>query len=709
MPSTRKPQKRSASTKTKTSKVRSRKGTVGRSAPKTTRPEASERREKEETVTAARRIGRRLDAHPDRIDIRDWFYQPSLAPLPDRLVNIDGVPEILDQGAEGACTGYALAAVVNFLLHARNIERRVSPRMLYEMARRYDEWPREDYEGSSARGAMKGWVRHGVCEFNSWPPTLTGAEHLTVEIGHEAQRTPGGAFYRVQHREIRDMHAALNEVGILYATIMAHSGWMSPGPEEIHLTYIEHGNVREIQLPIIKRRGEADGGHAIAVVGYTHEGFIIQNSWGANWGLRGFALLPYEDWMLHATDVWAAQLGVPIHLSLWSTPGMSDTTEGLQQASRAVPLSEIRPFVMDVGNNGELSDSGNYWTTEDDLKRLFMQTIPSISDGWAKKRLLLYLHGGLNDETSVARRIIAMRDVLLKNEIYPLNIMWETGIVESLNDMIRDLFTDRDERSGAISEWLKKAREGALEARDLTFELTAAVPGSALWHEMKENARLASYNSARKGGMQLLIKHAQSALSQLSPAKRKEWEVHVVAHSAGSIFVAYAMRQLVGLGVHLKSVHLMAPAITVESFKTEMQPFIKDGSCPQPTLYILSDVGERDDTVGPYGKSLLYLVSNAFEGAKETPLLGMERYVSDLGQTTDRHTDAEMNALFKKKVDGLPSLIVAGSDGGPLSTSRSETHGGFDNDEWTLNSILRRVLGDGIEPPRIFTMRDLQY
>ena len=38
-----------------------------------------------------------------------------------------------------------------------------------------------------------------------------------------------------------------------------------------------------------------------------------------------------------------------------------------------------------------------------------------------------------------------------------------------------------------------------------------------------------------------------------------------------------------------------------------------------------SDSGERDDTVGPYGKSLLFLVSNAFERRRETPLLGMER------------------------------------------------------------------------------------
>ena len=107
-----------------------------RSRPKTTRPVAKERRPPEAAQSAAERMGRTLDAMPDRIDIRDWFYQPPLTPLPDILVNCDSVPAILDQGNEGACTGYALAGVVNFLLRARNVERSVSPRMLYEMARR---------------------------------------------------------------------------------------------------------------------------------------------------------------------------------------------------------------------------------------------------------------------------------------------------------------------------------------------------------------------------------------------------------------------------------------------------------------------------------------------------------------------------------------------------------------------------------------------
>lgn len=37
-----------------------------------------------------------------------------------------------------------------------------------------------------------------------------------------------------------------------------------------------------------------DGYHAVLVIGYTKEGFIIQNSWGEYWGKRGTAILPYD-------------------------------------------------------------------------------------------------------------------------------------------------------------------------------------------------------------------------------------------------------------------------------------------------------------------------------------------------------------------------------------------------------------------------------
>jgi hypothetical protein len=647
-------------------------------------------------TSSAQRLGRSLDAFPDRVDVRDWFYQPGLTPLPDQLVNCDLVPEVLDQGVDGACTGYALAAAINFLLHQRKVVRRVSPRMLYELARRYDEWPGEHYEGSSARGTMKGWVRHGVCADRSWPKDRRGAHHLTSAIANEALATPGGAYYRVAHREVRDMHAALNEVGVLYATLMVHAGWDKPGPRVVKLSYRSGGMVRQRDIPVIARKGRADSGHAVAIVGYTAQGFIVQNSWGRKWGGDGFALLPYEDYLLHATDVWVAQLGVPVAVDLWAA-GATDTTEGMQRACRAIPLAAIRPYVIDVGNNGELSSSGAYWTSEQDLARLFTDVIPEAAKGWSKRRVLLYLHGGLNDEDAVARRIVAFRDVLLANEIYPLHVMWESGVMESLCGMVEDLFTTVDERAGA-AQWLHRLRDGLIEAKDRSLELTAAVPGTAMWNEMKENARLASEHPARRGGMQLLARHGQAALKRAGDAERKRWELHVVGHSAGCIFAAHALPHLVGLGVPIKSLHFLAPAMTVGLFKRLVVPFVRDGRCPAPSLFVLGDEAERADSVGPYGKSLLYLVSNAFEGRREVPILGMEKFLE---------ADDEVKRLVQRSVGGHPVLVVAGRGQGSASTSRSSVHGGFDNDPFTLNSILRRIVG--AEPARAFTGRDLQY
>lgn len=265
-----------------------------------------------------------------------------------------------------------------------SIERHcASPRMLYEMARRYDEWPGEAYEGSSARGTVKGWMAHGVVSRNIWDDGMSGPGHFNENMATEAFNTPAGAFFRVQHRQVRDMHAALHESGILYATLMVHKGWFDPKEKVIPYKYISAGKSKTIKLPVIQRTIPADGGHAVAIIGYTRDGFIIQNSWGEDWGHKGFALLPYEDWMLHASDCWVVQIGVPVKVDLWNR-GYAKSTEGMQRASQAITLDQVRPYVINIGNNGLLSDSGDYWTTPQDVHRLF-ETIGNTARDWKKK------------------------------------------------------------------------------------------------------------------------------------------------------------------------------------------------------------------------------------------------------------------------------------------------------------------------------------
>ncbi|MDA1091668.1 MAG: C1 family peptidase [Acidobacteria bacterium] len=164
----------------------------------------------------------------DPIDLRDRMYEPPLIDLPARLDNRKRVPKVLDQGKEGSCTGFGLAALVNYW-HANRRAKSgssalVSPHMLYALAKRYDEWPGEKYEGSSIRGGMKGWLRHGVCSSKLWSASKKDTE-ITAGIMKDALQRPLGAYYRVRHLHLNHMHAALNETGILYASGDVHAGW----------------------------------------------------------------------------------------------------------------------------------------------------------------------------------------------------------------------------------------------------------------------------------------------------------------------------------------------------------------------------------------------------------------------------------------------------------------------------------------------------
>ncbi len=101
---------------------------------------------------------------------------------------------------------------------------------------------------------------------------------------------------------------------------------------------------------------------------------------------------------------------------------------------------------------------------------------------------------------------------------------------------------------------------------------------------------------------------------------------------------------------------------------------------------------ELDDTVGPYGKSLLWLVSNAFEDKRGTPLLGMKHYLNaepDLGKSA------------------FGEVIESAGKRGKGGQCMSETHGGFDNDPATMNAVLSRILGK--KPNPLFEARDLDY
>jgi Papain family cysteine protease len=623
-----------------------------------------------------RKSTRTLDARRDTLDFRDKIYVPTLIEVPTH-VDLERYRQhripILNQGREGACTGYGLATLAHYLLTTRKVVSdctHVSPRMLYELAKRYDEWPGEDYSGSSARGAMKGWHKHGVCSESLWsskPKKGSKGEWRGLNDARtgDALKRPLGAYFRVNHKDVVAMHAAIAEVGILFATAGVHAGWEDVGDDGL--------------IPLTDKML---GGHAFAIVAYDERGFWIQNSWGESWGRQGFACITYDDWLQNGTDVWVARLGAPIVLKRSAATAVAHSASAGQ--SNGYSYADLRPHIISIGNEGAFKAGGDYGTSAEEIAQLFKTDLPNAIDSANHKHVLLYAHGGLVSQATAVQRLADYRSAMLSAGIYPFTFIWHSDYWTTLKNVLNDAFQRRRPEGplDATKDFMLDRLDDALEplARGLT--------GKTAWDEMKENALAASQSS--KGAARVVVSHLARLIDKRPKGSLK---VHLVGHSAGSIFHAPLVTAFNDAGVTIESCTLWAPACTTQLFKQHYLPAIKSQKIRRFALFALSDKTEQDDhCANIYHKSLLYLVSHAFEDKPRIPLfrdgvpiLGMEKWLRE---------DAEIMALFK---GGAADLIFAPNDrkAGAIDATTARHHGDFDDDIATVRATLRRIVGDG--------------
>ena len=604
-----------------------------------------------------------LQTRRDSLDFRDRIYPPALLPLAAELLPDPKCLHVRNQGNEGACTGFGLAAVIDYLNRERGVREPVSSRMLYEMAKRHDQWPGHRYEGSTARGAMKGWHKSGVCPERLWKYDREQPGSLTDERQHAALRFPLGSYYRIMPRR-SDFHAALQEVHALFVTAATHDGWDAVDAR---------GRIPFDPL------ASADAGHAFAVVGYTSEGFIVQNSWGTGWGglrvgeetYRGCALWHYDDFEQNLWDGWVARPALPVaSLSSLSPGWVEDTARGAAVVQKAPSRDEIRGHYVHI-DDGQFDAHGDYPSTPVEVA----ETIDAAV-GAGAEHLLLYAHGGLNSQKSSAARTLAWKDVFAANGIRQLHFIWETGLFDELRDVILGKESFVKERAGGVGEWW-----------DAQLERLTGPLGHALWREMQTDAQLA-FEPAGAGTATLdLLKRA---LAKRPAAKRPK--LHLVGHSAGSIWHARLLARWKALGgPRIETLTLLAPAATVALFEQTIRPRLGAGDVGAFHHFLLSDEFERGDEVALlYRKSVLYLVSRSYEHPyHEVPIVGMARFWNEVQ-------------------DRLPAAVRARvtSHVAPSADCTTRKHIEFDADLATMNALLRVVLGRA--PGRPFTQAELR-
>lgn len=618
--------------------------------------------------------GRRFsNVTPDAIDLRDRPYQPSVAQAPRAEWFPARLLDVKNQGDTNACTGFALAAVLEHLLCSSESHLvPISGFMLYDMARRYDEFPGASTRdtGSSLRGALKGWYHHGASAERLWrtykmPPPSNDPEQ---DWWLDAAKRPLGAYYRVETRSITDMHVALNEVGILYASAVCHAGW-DKGLDAVKNPAI--ASIDDIWTIPYQKADPDDGGHAFAIVGYNSRGFLIQNSWDTNWGTGGFGILTYRDWLENAMDCWVAQLGVVTQehqeVANASTLRTKDGVKGRVQlaSDEILRTRELSPFIINMENNGKLSSSGRFRTQKSDVEALVNFHLVEARKRWGLSPsqpvdVAIYAHGGLTDEDTAAKTAAAWIPALYEARVFPIFLMWETGFWQTLTNIIADSVKDVPRTTGGpldrfgdeMKRWWNKRLEKLL-----------AAPGTAVWGEMKQNAD-AITGGKDTGGVLLYEAFRNSGLLA-------NLRLHLIGHSAGAIVHSFLIDRLAALKVSFQNLLLMAPAVRVDTFESHVAPHLASGAVAKFTEFHLTDAAEQaDPTCGPYRRSLLYLVSHACEGGETTPILGMEKFFTPW---------LASHEAMKKRV----AVVQA-----PTLQSGATTHGGFDDDEKTRKRII---------------------
>lgn len=162
----------------------------------------------------------------------------------------------LDQGTEGACVGFSIAHEIAARPVVVKSADDALARQIYYRARQIDEWPGENYEGTSILAGVKAAQEAGYFGEYRWCFSLSD---LALAVGYKGPALLGLNWYAGQLNT--DANGFIHPTGYLL------------------------------------------GGHAILCRAVSVKGkfFTLRNSWGNSWGVNGDCRITFDelDRLLH--------------------------------------------------------------------------------------------------------------------------------------------------------------------------------------------------------------------------------------------------------------------------------------------------------------------------------------------------------------------------------------------------------------------------
>lgn len=237
----------------------------------------------------------------DAADDRDHRYAaPRVSGLPLRVDLRLECPPVYNQGPLGSCTANAIAGAIQFEQMKRRTRSEVPSRLfIYYNERSLIGMTGFD-TGAPNRDGIKSVAKLGACDELAWSYDITKfAEQPPQSCYAAAARHRVGEYQRLA-QDVEQLRGCLADGHPFVFGFLIYSSF-----ERQAVVTSGHAS-----MPAANERPL--GGHAVLGVGYDdiNQRFLVRNSWGTNWGMRGYFTLPYAYLTSAdlASDFWTIRL-----------------------------------------------------------------------------------------------------------------------------------------------------------------------------------------------------------------------------------------------------------------------------------------------------------------------------------------------------------------------------------------------------------------